>query len=162
MREPWYKKLAAIQRKRGKSRIIPDRQGINPYLERIYTLPRWASLGLLRLNIHQFLASDDVFDGLHDHPWPYLTIILEGGYIEWLPDGKGGEAPHHRQAGDIIAARSTRRHRIELLRDFNNEEIPCWTFFVMGPKRRGLGFWINGKFYSAGEWFARRAHGGIQ
>lgn len=161
MRQPWYKKVAEFQRARGKSRIIPDREGKKPYLERIYTVPRWALLGLVRPNIHQFLASDDPFDGLHDHPWPYLTVILEGGYVEWLPDGAGGEKPHYRTAGDIIAARSTRRHRIELLRDFNNEEIPCWTLFIMGPKRRSWGFWINGKFYSASEWFARRAQGGI-
>ena len=35
------------------------------------------------LYVHWFQTSDD--DCLHDHPWPYLTIILRGGYWEVTP-----------------------------------------------------------------------------
>ena len=35
------------------------------------------------LYVHWFQTSDD--DCLHDHPWPFLTIILRGGYWEGTP-----------------------------------------------------------------------------
>ena len=35
------------------------------------------------LYVHWFRTSND--DCLHDHPWPFLTIILRGGYWEVTP-----------------------------------------------------------------------------
>jgi hypothetical protein len=33
--------------------------------------------------LHRFLKSDP--DDVHDHPWPYATLIIKGGYYEWTP-----------------------------------------------------------------------------
>ena len=53
------------------------------YLERLRLLVcPWFGL-----YIHWFHASDD--DSLHDHPWPFLTVLLTGGYWEHTPGPNG-------------------------------------------------------------------------
>ncbi len=49
-----------------------------PYLTR-YILFRCASLGIY---LHQFHRSDFAL-ALHDHPWPFVSILFPGGYLEW-------------------------------------------------------------------------------
>ena len=89
--------------------------------------------------VHQFLSSDDD-RALHDHPWPWMTLILEGEYLEHLPADaskpSGETIVHRRRAGDIVIRRNASRpHRIELL-----EQRPATTLFVTGRKRREWGF----------------------
>lgn len=50
-----------------------------PYLDRwIIFRCRW--FGIL---LHKFVGSDD--ECLHDHPWPFVAIMLKGGYWEFVP-----------------------------------------------------------------------------
>lgn len=50
----------------------------NPYLERWWLIPRNP---LFNMYLHRFLRDDDD-RALHDHPWPWCSILLRGEYIE--------------------------------------------------------------------------------
>ena len=59
-------------------RVIPNHGG-DPYLIR-YTLIECAWFSI---KVHHILESDE--DRCeHDHPWPFLSLILTGGYWEWV------------------------------------------------------------------------------
>jgi hypothetical protein len=110
--------------------IISD--GQRPYLLRRYLLPpnRW-----LNLYLHTFVGSDDP-RGLHDHPWPFASLILAGSYYETTSAGQ-----QRRRRGTLAVHRATHRHRVCLPVDTCGREIPCWTVIVTGPHRRQWGFW---------------------
>lgn len=42
----------------------------------------------LYLYLHRLYREDPGLD-LHDHPWPFSTLILWGGYSEWAMDYRG-------------------------------------------------------------------------
>ena len=67
----------------GRHRVIMDRQSDEPYLERYYVFLKDRTWFPFNIFVHKFLKSDR--DHLHDHPWPYFTLILKGGYYEWVP-----------------------------------------------------------------------------
>lgn len=99
----------------------------NPYLLRWYILPRnpWFNVYL-----HKFLRDDDD-RALHDHPWPSLSLLLWGRYVEQRPDGSRTEY----RAGSLIPRSADYAHRVEL-----PGGRPCWTLFCTGPVRREWGF----------------------
>jgi hypothetical protein len=59
-------------------RVIMDRVNGEPYLERYYVFLKDRDRFPFNIFVHKFLKSDP--DDVHDHPWPYFTIILKG----WL------------------------------------------------------------------------------
>jgi hypothetical protein len=67
----------------GRYRIIMDRVDNQPYLERYYVFLRDRERFPFNVFVHKFLKSDT--EDVHDHPWPFLTVILKGGYWEWRP-----------------------------------------------------------------------------
>lgn len=92
----------------------------------------------IAIRIHHILRSDRG-DAFHDHPWPYLTILLKGAYCEVKPvfrDGiyEGNDANIYC-AGQILVRRSNSWHRLVL---FDNES--CWTLFITGRKQQRWGF----------------------
>jgi hypothetical protein len=94
--------------------------------------------------IHKFLKSDP--DDVHDHPWPYATLILKGGYYEWVAKfnslgEKISEERMWRGPGHFRVCRATSYHRIEL-----DPNVTAWTLFMPGPQRREWGFLVNNKW----------------
>ena len=174
----WYEDLMDRKRKEGKTKIIPDRENKKTYLERLHLHKCEFQLKLFgkkfqlklpfRVNLHCIHISDDPTDGLHDHPWPFITIILKGGYYEHLKNGKR----KWRRPGTVIFSRAKRLHRLELTTEkklmkypdcddchyMGDAQIPCWTLFIMGPRRRKAtwGFLVNGKWYEHDRWLALR------
>lgn len=138
----------------GRKRIVLDRQSKEPYLERYYVFLKDRKRFPFNVFIHKFLKSDP--DDVHDHPWPYATLILKGGYYEWTPnfDSQGtkiSETRHWRGPGHVRFCRATSYHRIELA-----PGIECWTMFMPGPQRREWGFlvqdkWIHNDNYLSGK-----------
>ncbi len=57
--------------------------GGDPYLTR-RTLLALGPLG--KVNLHTFHRSDH--DTLHDHPWPFVTLVLGGGYCDVTEGGR--------------------------------------------------------------------------
>ena len=86
----------------GRKRVVMDRVDSEPYLERYYVFLKDRTWFPFNVFIHKFLKSDP--DDVHDHPWPYATLILKGGYWEWIPQfnsngEKYGEIANWRKPG---------------------------------------------------------------
>jgi hypothetical protein len=127
--------------KMGRKRIVYDRVDNEPYLERYYLLFRERERFPFNVFLHKFLKSDP--DDVHDHPWPFATLILRGGYWEWRPQfneqgQKIGEVARWCGPGSFRTARATTYHRIEL-----DPAVTCWTLFMPGPKQRDWGFLVR-------------------
>jgi hypothetical protein len=128
----------------GRKRIIMDRQNNEPYLERYYVLFNTRKHFPFNVFIHKFLKGDP--DDVHDHPWPYATLILAGGYYEWVPvfntlGQKINEIRYWRGPGHFRISQPTSYHRIEL-----KEGVTAWTLFMPGPHKREWGFLVNNKW----------------
>lgn len=128
----------------GRKRIVLDRQSNEPYLERYYIFLKDRKKFPFNIFIHKFLKSDP--DDVHDHPWPYATLILKGGYWEWIPQfnsqgEKINELAKWRGPGHFRICKATSYHRIEL-----DPNITAWTLFMPGPQKREWGFLKNNKW----------------
>ena len=142
--------------KLNRKRIIMDRVSDQPYLERYYVFLKERKHFPFNIFLHKFLKSDP--DDVHDHPWPYATLILKGGYYEWTPNFnssgiKIGETRHWRGPGHFRICRSTSYHRIELA-----EDVECWTLFMPGPQKREWGFLYNNKWIPHNDYLEYRKH----
>jgi hypothetical protein len=82
-----------------------------------------------RLVVHNAHESDA--DGLHDHPWPWASLILAGGYYENTPEGVFWRYPGHLRFRPARAF-----HRLVL--DSDGKEV--WSLFWMGRRERIWGF----------------------
>jgi len=134
----------------GRKRVVMDRQNNQPYLERYYVFLKERKNFPFNIFIHKFIKSDP--DDVHDHPWPYATLILKGGYWEWIPqfNDKGEkftEIAKWRGPGHFRISKPESYHRIEL-----EEGITPWTLFMPGPQRREWGFLVNNKWIHNDEY----------
>lgn len=130
-----------LMNKLGRYRLIPDRQTGENYMHRYYLLFKDRKKFPINVTLHKIVKSDDPI--FHDHPWPYLTIILKGGYYEHTPfyNNEGmmiGELSRWRGPGSFIWRKAKEFHWLEL--DANQ---PVTTLFFMGPQQRDWGFLVG-------------------
>jgi hypothetical protein len=106
--------------------------GSPPLLTR-YILFRTSAIGVY---LHHFTRSD--YDrALHDHPWPFVAIILKGGYTEEHDQTiDGGKIQEWRGPGSILLRPAEWRHRVILTNG------PSWSLIVVGRRARKWGFWL--------------------
>ena len=128
----------------GRKRIIMDRQYNEPLLTRYYLFLKERKLFPFNVFLHNFHKGDP--DDVHDHPWPYFTLILKGGYYEWIPqfnsEGiKTCEIGKWRGPGHFRFCSANSYHRIEL-----DPGVDCWTLFMPGPQKREWGFLVKNKW----------------
>ena len=138
----------------GRKRIVMDRVENEPYLERYYVFLRERKRFPFNIFLHKFLKSDP--DDVHDHPWPFLTVILKGGYYEWTPQfnsagQKVGEIARWYGPGSVRWARADQYHRVEL-----DPEVTCWTLFMPGPKQRDWGFLVRNRWVQWEQYLKQR------
>jgi hypothetical protein len=138
----------------GRKRIILDRDSNEPYLERYYVFLKDRKTFPFNVFIHKFLKSDP--DDVHDHPWPYATLILKGGYYEWIPvfnslGSKIGEIAKWRGPGHFRTCSANSYHRIEL-----DPAVECWTMFMPGKQTREWGFLVNDEWVNNEQYFKDR------
>lgn len=127
----------------GRKRIIRARDGTIDYMYRYYLVfvpsakkedyDDQKNHKPFNAMIHNFRASDDPI--LHNHPWPWCTIILKGGYWEHLKDG----SRNWRAPGSIVFRSADTYHWVEL-----EPGIYPWTLFMHGKRCNKWGFWENG------------------
>jgi len=129
---------------KNRKRIILDRIGQQPYLERYYLFLKDRKWFPFNVFLHKFLQSDP--DELHDHPWPYFTLILRGGYWETTPKGRFWRGPGHMRVNGPKSL-----HRVEL-----EPGVCAWSLFFSGPKLREWGFIVNGKWMHNEKYFEWR------
>lgn len=126
------------------------------YLRRWY-LMRFPKLFSIRL--HHILLPDTDRDP-HDHPWPFVSIILRGGYDEvWSPEADEFRRVFKHLWTWSAAQRPKRVRRISHHRSTDLHQITrfhrpggAWTLFITGPERRVWGFqtsdgWMDYKRY---------------
>lgn len=123
-----------------------------PYMLRWWLMPRNP---LFNVYVHCFVRDDDD-RALHDHPWPWCSVLLRGTYIEHTIAAGGIHQRRVRHAGSVKFALPSRAHRVELLPDYEGIETGsmawvqarrgegprrrCWTLFFVGPRVRAWGF----------------------
>jgi hypothetical protein len=139
----------------GRKRIVMDRQDSEPYLERYYIFLKDRQRFPFNVFLHKFLKSDP--DNVHDHPWPYATLILKGGYYEWIPqfnqEGKMTcEIRKWRGPGHFRFCNANSYHRIEL-----KEGVTPWTLFMPGPQKQEWGFLVKNKWIHNEEYLTQRS-----
>ena len=103
--------------------------------------------------IHRFLRSDD--DSPHDHPWPFLTYVVTGGYYEYLYDTSVSKHENNqytsywnykydfRYPGSIAFRKPTDIHRVFVMEEYSiieRHKAPL-TICLIGPRIRRWGFW---------------------
>ena len=114
----------------GRKKIVLDRGKSHPrynlakpWMNRYYILmrhrPKWFPFNIL---VHEMLA-DDHGEGVHNHIFPFITIILRDGYWETLKEGK-----FWRHIGYIGFRSSNTLHRVDL-----KEGTKPLTIFLSGP-----------------------------
>jgi hypothetical protein len=127
-----------------RKRIIMDRTCNEPLLTRYYLFLKDRKRFPFNVFLHKFHKGDP--DDVHDHPWPYATLILKGGYYEWTPifDKQGlmlGEICKWRGPGHFRICGANSYHRIEL-----DPSVTAWTLFMPGPQKREWGFLVKNKW----------------
>ena len=146
--------LLKLLERLGRKRIIYDRVHNEPYLERYYLFLKERERFPFNIFLHKFLKGDP--DDVHDHPWPYFTLILRGGYYEWIPqfneEGKKTcEIRKWRGPGHFRFCKANSYHRIEL-----HPGITAWTLFMPGPQKKEWGFWVNNKWIHNEQYLKER------
>lgn len=130
--------------KLGRYRLIPDRRTGEDYMHRYYLFLKDRANFPFNVTLHKIVKSDDPI--FHDHPWPYMTIVLKGGYWEHTPvfnkDGKMiTEFSRFRGPGSVIIRKAREYHWLEM-----DESVgPATTLFFMGPQQRDWGFMTKTK-----------------
>jgi hypothetical protein len=141
--------------RRDRKRIIMDRTCNEPLVTRYYLFLKDRKTFPFNVFLHKFHKGGP--DDVHDHPWPYATLILKGGYWEWIPQfdkngKKFGEIAHWRGPGHFRICSSNSYHRIEL-----DPEVTAWTLFMPGPQKREWGFLVNNKWIHNEQYLQDRA-----
>jgi len=154
--------FAKVMDKLGRRRVITERDSDVPYLIRYYLFLNNRKHFPFNITLHKVLVSDE--PTLHDHPWGYATLILKGGYWEWIPlkskEGNVvGSTRVWRGPGHFRIRNADDLHWLELEKDEDGNEIPCWSLFFMGKKVKEWGFmdhvkhegyrWIHNEQYLA-------------
>ena len=102
----------------------PDYDKAEPFMIRYYLLfrkrPKWFPFNIL---LHKILKSD--LGDLHDHYWPYITIILKGGYWETNENGTFWRGP-----GYIGFRKASDRHSLKI-----PDGKSAWTLLLAGPNK---------------------------
>lgn len=147
--------IKKLMQRLGRHRVILDRQSNEPLLERYYLFLKDRTWFPFNVFIHKFHKSDP--GDVHDHPWPYFTLILKGGYYEWLPqfNSKGekfSEIAVWRGPGHFRLCGASSYHRIEL-----DPDVTPWTLFIPGPQKREWGFLVNNKWIHNDDYLKQMA-----
>jgi hypothetical protein len=134
----------------GFERIDIGRKGYPDYLTRWVLWGKRFGAGH-KVYLHRFHRGD-VEIVLHDHPWPFWSLILVGGYWEHTPTGKRWYGPLR-----ILKRPAEWAHRVEL-----PAGAKCWTLIWTAERTRGWGFicpdkgWIPWREHEANETAGRK------
>jgi hypothetical protein len=104
--------------------------------------------------LHKLFTSDEARPTPHTHPWPFVSLILRGGYTEdFERRDKTGRllwSTYKRswRAGSVHYLRATDAHWIRSL-----HRVPTWTLIVTGRRHSepSWGYWEDGEYTPAEE-----------
>lgn len=119
-----------------------------------WTLPLTLG-GRVKVLLHHFLPNADDRD-VHDHPRPFVTLVLKGGYDNLVPcprcrrrqerDGINLGCAHcFHENGLVVGDHMTQGTvRFRAARHAHRTRVGpngAWTLVLMGPLQRPWGFW---------------------
>jgi hypothetical protein len=125
------------------------------YLRRFFMTPKtqW-----YRPRFLHYIAQDDEGRDPHDHPGPFKTTILHGGYVEKIYYPHQHRAADFFKIGETVIYDRTSAHDMRLAKPgdtLNNPEghthmvkltAPTWSWVVGWKRGRPWGFWILDPF----------------
>lgn len=123
---------------KNRKRVILDRNNTSEYLVRYYLFIKDRKSFPFNITLHKILMSDE--PTLHNHPWNWGALIVKGGYWEHTPNGKFWRGP-----GSFRFRKSEDLHYLELEKDKDGKELPCWSLFFMGKQKTDWGFKVNNR-----------------
>jgi hypothetical protein len=144
--------------------VSRDRAEITRSWEATPYLTRWVLLGSRThssilgrdcgVYLHRFHRSDA--DEMHDHPWPFTSIILSGGYWEKTParGWSNGDGPTQQRwygPGRVLTRPANWIHSV-LIPDGRE----AWTLVIRGAKAKSWGFFCPHTGYT--PWREHRAN----
>lgn len=97
--------------------------------------------------LHHIAGPDPGLD-LHDHPWPFVSLILRGSYRELWAETRSVHARRFRtwRAGTVHYLGLHEAHRIVAA------EPGTWTLCVRGRKRPTWGFYVPAGWVAHSEY----------
>jgi len=133
-----------------------------PYLTRYDILGTRFSNRWPKLFLHRFHRSD-WDEALHDHPWPFWSLILWSGYYEVTSGivedvfGPGiAEKKRWYRAGSLLRRPADWTHRVELA---PGREGKTWSLVFAGKKSRSWGFHCPNGWVGWRDFIARTDNG---
>lgn len=116
-------------------------------------LTRWTLLGRRfgpghKLFLHRFRRSDSEA-AMHNHPWPFWSLVLWPGYWEHTPGGRRWHGPL-----SLLRRPAAWRHRVELA-----PGRACWTLVWAGQRVQSWGFFCGHGFVPWREFVGREEAG---
>lgn len=116
--------------------VVPHYDDPNgePYLVRwrLISTP-WFGVFLHRL------GTPDPRDTLHNHPWPFLSVILRGSYMEFVKSNVPGVYAESRLIKRLNYKGLNDWHWIASL-----DRVPTWTLMFVGRRRKVWGYLDRG------------------
>lgn len=128
--------------------------------------PRWRGEYLFKVMVHHFLPDRQDADLPHDHPWPFLTFIVRGGYddivrcaCQRMPSYIADEIERTGEywcpacgglglvVGERLSAPCVRLRRATHAHQTRTDHRGAWTLVVTGPRLREWGFWRDGRWW---------------
>lgn len=100
--------------------------------------------------VHKIVRPDNDRE-LHDHPWPFVSFVLRGGYVEQVPCRPCVDCEVDRHVRLFNAKLATSRHRITWL-----YRVPTWTLVLHGPRIREWGFYTRDGWVQWQEFIEQR------
>jgi hypothetical protein len=141
--------LASWEELQGSIRAAAYRTPYEPivdYMDRWWFMPEIFGE---RARLHRIRRSDHDRH-MHDHPWHFVSVILEGGYTEEIEIIGTGIACGERRRfrpGDVLFRHAEHRHRLEL-----DDGADCWSLVFTSPNARDWGFWTAEGFVPAAQY----------
>lgn len=108
------------------------------------------------IRLHKFNQSDDQ-RALHDHPWPFLTVIVAGGYWDVTKDEDGYVQMERLRAGSIRYRPLGHIHTVKL------GDKPSWSIVLTGRYQHRWGFYVTNslgepRFVNSKRYFLEFGH----
>lgn len=127
-------------------KVARERHDITRTTDASPYLVRWVLYGSrdnspTAVYVHKFIRSDE--DEMHDHPWPFTSVILFNGYYEETPalGWKNGDGPTKLTwygPGRVLHRPANWIHGVRL-HDFR----PTYTIVFRGIKERSWGILVS-------------------
>ena len=132
--------------RRDRKRVIMDRVNDQPYLERYYVFLKDRTRFPFNVFLHRFLKSDP--DDAHDHPWNYVSWILQGSLLEKnIEMGEKISRTQVLKSGNVIKRNAKSFHKLSLWKcDY------VITLFFTGPRIKDWGYYVNGEWIQNEEY----------